>query len=103
MKKFFTVGENSQLRSVAKDSNLRYIDNYAFYDCPKLSNLSLTDSTEVIGNNAFERTSSVKTFNLTKNLKDISENFFSRFIKKISIDENNKNIIFDKETVYNLI
>ena len=67
----WAFGHNRALVEVRIPNTIRSIGDYAFYDCKNLHTVILGDSTDTIGNNAFQRDSLLTTIRLQ------SDNFFS--------------------------
>ena len=83
----------------AENSQLKLIDTGAFNECEKLSFFELPKSTEQIGNYAFRGTK-LTHLHFSKNLKKIGDGAAQDSdIERITIDENNKHIFVDKESV----
>ena len=79
----------------------RFVNEYAFTNCIKLTEVDLGE-TEEVGGNAFSESSSLKTINIGKALKTISAVCYTPALEKINVDPENSaymskdGVLFDK-------
>lgn len=84
-----TFSDCSLLESVTGLSEVNTIDQYAFYQCPKLHSLDLSNNLTTIGNNAFQGDTDLKCIDLSS-VTSINQYAFRYCSKLIDLNTNDE-------------
>ena len=95
--------ESHSLEEIKIGNNVRYISDYAFYNCRKLKKVEIGNGVTEIGSHAFRDCSSLENVTMPDNVTAIGESVFRNCISLTSITMPNNLTTIGEYAFYNCI